>query len=182
MAAMTGIKTSLLYYCLAGAAITSCGWLDVLLYVCTRRVLVFSQSPPARDDFGFDTLGFRHGGQFFGITTTIEGPLTRKPRSRRKSRDHLGRMFPKSLRRRRSDEDYFAYAAGGVIATKTTVEVSTGPIPLYAQTQEPQYIDAGDQESAASDFSVIELEDQKAQGIQSPVTSHLRWREDSSER
>ena len=40
MAAMTGMVIPYWWYCVAGAAITSNGWLDVLLYVMTRRVLV----------------------------------------------------------------------------------------------------------------------------------------------
>ena len=160
MAAMTGIKIGLSYYCLAGAAITSCGWIDVLLYTMTRRVLVFSNEPPPREDFGFDTLGLRHGGhhRFFGTTTTVEGPITHKhPRSRRKDRDIFGRATPRSLKTRHSDEDYFASAPEGVIATKTTVEVSTGPIPQYANSNDPKY--------ASSDFSVLEMEDRPPESM-----------------
>jgi hypothetical protein len=40
MAAMTGMVIPYWWYCVAGAAITSNGWLDVMLYVMTRRVLV----------------------------------------------------------------------------------------------------------------------------------------------
>lgn len=42
MAAMTGMVIPYWWYCVAGAAITSNGWLDVMLYVMTRRVLVRS--------------------------------------------------------------------------------------------------------------------------------------------
>lgn len=42
MAAMTGMVIPYWWYCVAGAAITSNGWLDVILYVMTRRVLVRS--------------------------------------------------------------------------------------------------------------------------------------------
>lgn len=44
MAAMTGMVIPYWWYCVAGAAITSNGWLDVMLYVMTRRVLVCSSS------------------------------------------------------------------------------------------------------------------------------------------
>lgn len=40
MAAMTGMVIPYWWFCVAGAAITSNGWLDVMLYVMTRRVLV----------------------------------------------------------------------------------------------------------------------------------------------
>ena len=63
---------------------------------CKRFVLtwaqIFSRSPPSRNDFGFDTLGWRHGGSaFWGTTTTIEGPLTIGAKPRRKQVDFLGR-------------------------------------------------------------------------------------------
>jgi hypothetical protein len=44
MAAMTGMMIPYWWFCVAGAAITSNGWLDVLLYVMTRRVLVSHHS------------------------------------------------------------------------------------------------------------------------------------------
>jgi hypothetical protein len=55
MAAMTGEPPSLARLCLAGAMITSNGWLDVLLYTCTRRIMIFSDEPPA-DSNGFETF------------------------------------------------------------------------------------------------------------------------------
>jgi G protein-coupled glucose receptor regulating Gpa2 C-term len=155
MASMTGMKIPYWWFCLAGSAITSCGWLDVLLYVMTRRVLVFSYAPPPRNDFGLGTLGWKHGGQgFWGTTTVIEGPVT-NPRNRRKERDILGRRTPRPLRSRHSDEDYFAAPPSeGTVAVKTTVEVSSGPI-----------VNA----YASSDFSAIEMDD-KPDRIRTPVT------------
>ena len=154
MAAMTGMSIPYWWYCLAGSAIASCGWLDVLLYVMTRRVLVFSKAPPPRDDFGLDTLGWKHGGQgFWGTTTVIEGPVT-NPRNRKKERNILGRRTPRPLRTRHSDEDYFASPQEGVVTIRTTVEVSSGPMA-------PPYAD--------SDFSAIEMED-KAEPARTPVT------------
>ena len=176
MAAMTGVKIPFWYYCLAGSAITSCGYIDVTLYVLTRRVLVFGRAPPARDDFGFDTLGWSYGGQnrFFGTTTTIEGPITHKPKYRRKERDFLRRSTPRSLRTRHSDEDYFASPDPGTIATKTIVEVSTGPMPQYASSDPKAY--------AGSDLSIIEMED-KPQRAHSPGFrhSHAHWPEIAEE-
>src|ERR1700709_1409581 len=40
MAAMAGHDPPLWYYCFAGSLITSCGWLDTLLYTLTRRVFI----------------------------------------------------------------------------------------------------------------------------------------------
>lgn len=165
MAAMTGVKISFGYYCLAGAAITSCGWIDVLLYVMTRRVLVFSHAPPPREDFGFDTLGFKPGGrQFFGTTTIIEGPITHKGKYRRGQRDNF--LGARTLRTRHSDEDYFANTpTDNAIATKTTVEVSSGPMPSYD-----------------SDFiSVMEMEDKPTRTQSPSVTSNKRWPEHGTE-
>ncbi|EAT92178.2 hypothetical protein SNOG_00683 [Parastagonospora nodorum SN15] len=55
MAAMSGSPPSLVRLCLSGAMITSNGWLDVLLYTLTRRIMIFSDEPPP-DDNGFDTF------------------------------------------------------------------------------------------------------------------------------
>lgn len=109
---------------------------------------------PPRNDFGFDTLGWKHGGDahFWGTTTTIEGPLTHK--SRQKQVGFLGRGRPMSNPRRHSDEDHIAPPPEGIISTKTTVEVATHAMPgVYA----------------SSDFSMIELED-KSDRARSPVS------------
>lgn len=81
MAAMTGNPPSLARLCLSGAMITSNGWLDVLLYACTRRIMIFSDEPPA-DDNGIDTFStFWHGNPTrFGGETTIEALHSRKSR------------------------------------------------------------------------------------------------------
>lgn len=55
MAAMSGSPPSLTRLCLSGAMITSNGWLDVLLYTLTRRIMIFSDKPPS-DDNGIDTF------------------------------------------------------------------------------------------------------------------------------
>lgn len=130
MVAMTGMKVPLWYYCLAGAAITSCGWLDVLLYIFTRRAFVFSKQPPAKQCLGLHTFGWYAGSDFYGTTTTIEGPLTRNSHYSSDDTPRGYKFFWLSNRKtkRHSNEQYFAFAADGVIATKTTVEVTTGPI------------------------------------------------------
>jgi hypothetical protein len=55
MAAMSGSPPSLARLCLSGAMITSNGWLDVLLYTVTRRIMIFSDEPPP-DNNGFETF------------------------------------------------------------------------------------------------------------------------------
>jgi G protein-coupled glucose receptor regulating Gpa2 C-term len=48
MASMSGTTPPDIYYCIAGSMMTSCGWLDSLLYTLTRRVFVRSE-PALRD-------------------------------------------------------------------------------------------------------------------------------------
>lgn len=121
MAAMTGRDIPDAYYCLAGALITSCGWLDVLLYTLTRRVLIFSNTPPAIDDFGMETFC-----KTWGTSTRIEGGIHNNKNNNdggrdSQSRDGIGRQISS---RAGSTEDFFGEPApGGRVATKTTVEV-----------------------------------------------------------
>jgi hypothetical protein len=79
MAAMTGNPPSLARLCLAGAMITSNGWLDVLLYTCTRRIMIFSDEPPS-DNNGFDTFStfWYNKPTRFGGETTIEALHSKK--------------------------------------------------------------------------------------------------------
>ncbi|KIW07746.1 uncharacterized protein PV09_01676 [Verruconis gallopava] len=44
------------WFCLAGAMITSNGWLDVILYCVTRRIMLFSDEPPNSDN-GIESFG-----------------------------------------------------------------------------------------------------------------------------
>ncbi|KIW13223.1 hypothetical protein PV08_08410 [Exophiala spinifera] len=144
MASMRGIVVPYWWFCLAGSAITSCGWLDVLLYAVTRRVLVFGDRPPPVDDLGLDTIGWKHSGDgFWGTTTTVTGPLGPHNVRRRGKTAGLGRLTPR-LRHRHSDEDHLANHPEGVITTKTTVEVHTGNIPFYSESTELSVIESDD--------------------------------------
>lgn len=40
MVAMTGTAMPDIFFCIAGSFLTSCGWIDALLYTLTRRILV----------------------------------------------------------------------------------------------------------------------------------------------
>ncbi|EXJ77619.1 hypothetical protein A1O3_09847 [Capronia epimyces CBS 606.96] len=138
MASMTGSPVPYWWYCLAGAAITSCGWLDVLLYACTRRVLVFSADAPAVDDIGLDTFGWKYSSDgFWGTTTTITGPLGDGDLQRRDRRGGFGRSTPHSLQARASDEQHFAGQPTGVITARTDVEIRSGSIPQYVTDPVP---------------------------------------------
>ncbi|KAF1965101.1 integral membrane protein-like protein [Bimuria novae-zelandiae CBS 107.79] len=78
MAAMGGHPPSYTRLCLAACMITSNGWLDVLLYTLTRRIMVFSDEPPP-DDNGIDTFAvfWAEKSTRFGGTWSIEGPTSR---------------------------------------------------------------------------------------------------------
>jgi hypothetical protein len=133
---------------------------------------IFSNAPPPRNDFGFDTLGWKHGGDslFWGTTTTISGPLTHPPSSSSDPRQNpkpsfsffsgfsrTGRTSLNTARRRHSDEDHIAapLPPEGIISTKTTVEVQSHAMPgMYA----------------GSDFSGFEMED-KSERARSPASA-----------
>lgn len=57
IATMAGAKVPLGYFCAAGALITSNGWLDVLLWGVTRRVLLFESEIDA-EGAGLETFTF----------------------------------------------------------------------------------------------------------------------------
>jgi hypothetical protein len=80
MAAMTGHIIQYWYYCIAGAAITSCDWLEVLLYAVTRWVLVFSEAPPPIDESGIETFGIFHSPEeFWSMQAVVEGGVLVDP-------------------------------------------------------------------------------------------------------
>jgi hypothetical protein len=74
MASMTGLNISYPYYVFAGVMITSNGWVDVILYTLTRRVIVFSDAPPA-DDCGLETFGIVFSKDGFGNHVEISGGI-----------------------------------------------------------------------------------------------------------
>ena len=43
MVAMTGTPMPDVFFCIAGSLLTSCGWIDALLYALTRRILVSNE-------------------------------------------------------------------------------------------------------------------------------------------
>ncbi|KAK7731351.1 hypothetical protein SLS57_001287 [Botryosphaeria dothidea] len=83
---IVGEEASLAHLCLAGAMITSNGWLDVLVYCVTRDVFVFSDEPPRDDSSQAEVdiietfqspFPFWKDRQHFGTTTTIEAGIKR---------------------------------------------------------------------------------------------------------
>jgi hypothetical protein len=90
MAAMTGHPPSLARLCLSGAIMTSNGWLDVLLYTCTRRIMIFSDEPPS-DENGIDTFAAfwaTDHSKRFGGECTVEATHAH-PRSTRRGRSKV---------------------------------------------------------------------------------------------
>lgn len=143
MAAMTGHLIPYWYYCIAGAAITSCGWLDVLFYAFTRRVLVFSDAPPPIDECGIETFGFFHSpGEFWSVRTVVEGGVlvdpTTSTRRRKLATNHLSRDGCAQSQDGVVD-DAFDIAIPGSITTKTTITITTEPrfMPVRESTGEP---------------------------------------------
>jgi hypothetical protein len=59
------------WFCFAGAMITSNGWLDVLLYTLTRRIMLFGDEAPT--DNGIDSFGILWANKpLFGTETVCE--------------------------------------------------------------------------------------------------------------
>ncbi|KAF2275986.1 integral membrane protein-like protein [Westerdykella ornata] len=120
MAAMSNKPPSLARLCLSGAMITSNGWLDVLLYTLTRRIMIFSDEPPA-DDNGIDTFSafWSASGKRFGAACTIEAggaPVVLKGDSAPSSRSHAH-----GGRRSRSRSHHWRQAAGrGLISLSSS--------------------------------------------------------------
>ncbi|KAI9708759.1 MAG: hypothetical protein M1820_003714 [Bogoriella megaspora] len=79
-----------------GALITSNGWLDVLLYTITRRVLILSK-PDAESSLdekrGLDTFAFGGPGSEWGTTTTITA-------LKAKNALHTGKLVKNESRRK----------------------------------------------------------------------------------
>ncbi|KAF1841749.1 integral membrane protein-like protein [Cucurbitaria berberidis CBS 394.84] len=90
MASMSGNPPSLTRLCLSGAMITSNGWLDVLLYTCTRRIMIFSDEPPS-DDNGLDTFAtfWVEKPRRFGGECTVEAIHSNARAKRGRSRVSL---------------------------------------------------------------------------------------------
>jgi hypothetical protein len=138
MVAMTGQIIPYWSYCIAGAAIKSCSWIDVLIYAFTRRTLVFSDAPPPIDECGIETFGSFHSPEeFWNVRTVVEGGLlvdptvsTRRRKHDKKivSRDGCSRYEPRS--QDGPMDDTFDLARPGTITTKTTVIVTTEPRTL----------------------------------------------------
>ncbi|KAK4543399.1 hypothetical protein LTR36_005542 [Oleoguttula mirabilis] len=111
LAGMAGADVSFVELCVAGAMITSNGWLDVLLYTLTRRALLFGPDMTGEHGRALDTFRLRPD-QAYGTTTTIEA-------------SNLGRRLRHS--RHGSTEELFGLAG---VKAETTVQVRIDAIEL----------------------------------------------------
>ena len=82
LTSMAGGTVTFVELIIAGAMITSNGWLDVLLYTLTRRALLFGPNGLDEHSRALDTFRLRPD-QAYGVTTTIEASnVNRRPSSR----------------------------------------------------------------------------------------------------
>jgi hypothetical protein len=131
MDTMTGHAPSLERLCLAGALITSNGWLDVLLYTLTRRIMIFSDAPPP-DDAGIDSFAaFWAAGDSttrFGAECTVEATRT-LPRPRFRKRQKQGRPRARALGEGDSADDLCVVGSRDIKLVMTTQVVSEPALP-----------------------------------------------------
>jgi hypothetical protein len=130
MAAMSGNPPSLARLCLSGAMITSNGWLDVLLYTVTRRIMIFSDEPPD-DDNGIDTFSafWADSGKRFGAAVKIEADHQNRPMpqpQRRPTRIRAGRGLV-SLPSKNDSSDDLCSVGDRDIKMVTTTHVISEP-------------------------------------------------------
>jgi hypothetical protein len=122
---MAGREVTFTQLCIAGAMITSNGWLDVLLYSITRRALLFG--PDSDKNRAIDTFRLRPDDAF-GNVTTIEasGTIKSKRRQRWNSTTEVGSPHD-------SQENLFEL---GGVKTETIVRVRSDVIkPAEAEME-----------------------------------------------
>lgn len=120
LTSMTGGSVSFIELCVAGAMITSNGWLDVLLYSITRRALLFGPEIQNENANALETFRFRPD-QTYGTTTTIEANMTR---TGSRKRAHPGGLEDY---RHGSTEELFGLQG---VKTETVVHISSDPLEL----------------------------------------------------
>jgi hypothetical protein len=117
------------WFCFAGAMITSNGWLDVLLYTLTRRILFLSDDPP--EDNGIETFSTLWSKKaLFGTETVCEHVPEIEPRKPPHSQDSASNIS--SENELESVNGYHHRHHGSIgysdaisIMEKTTVEVKS---------------------------------------------------------
>ncbi|KAF2146242.1 uncharacterized protein K452DRAFT_220321 [Aplosporella prunicola CBS 121167] len=146
-------EPNLAHLCVAGAMITCNGWLDVLVFVLTRRVLDFADDAqePHKHSRRTDSVGnsinvseaaaeelmdtfhlpFWNDAGRWGTTTVIEAS-TAGGRNHGRTLSHHGILAERSVSRQSSTERLFGSSFGRGLAVKaeTTVEVRNEPVEL----------------------------------------------------
>lgn len=135
------------FFCVAGTLLTSCGWIDALLYTMTRRVFVsneLSAGPRTHsgnvtalthngtrpgDDFGMQTIDNETKGN--GRTVTIVGGSNRMSRMVDRGRSHIREKHghPDPLRENSptgSQDSMIKSAQQGIgIVTQTDIQIES---------------------------------------------------------
>jgi hypothetical protein len=114
------------WFCFAGAMITSNGWMDVLLYGLTRRIMLFSDEPPDCDN-GIESFGTPWSIKpTFGTETTCEYAPDDSQRKKgvRVDETELVYIEDKSYRQNGTN-DILGFTS---ITKNTTVEVKSEPM------------------------------------------------------
>lgn len=136
---MAGGSLPDVFFCVAGSFLTSCGWVDALLYTLTRRVFVNSDmsshgaynrtnatGPNAQrpgDDYGMNTIG-----KEVGRTVTIVGGTSRLSRMVDKKK-----RYPNGLTEHSASGSQdsiikpMAGTHGIAILTETNIQVESAP-------------------------------------------------------
>ena len=124
---MSNHPPSLGRLCFSAVMITSNGWLDVLLYTLTRRIMIFSDEPP-REDNGIDTFSpiWKDSPKRFGARTIIETTaVPRAPNHKAKpSHARSGRGLVSISTRDESKEDLCGMSSKDIKLETTTTVVS----------------------------------------------------------
>lgn len=110
--------------CIAGAMITSNGWLDVLLYSLTRRALIFGPEEVLGDVTALETFGTSSNWRAdfaFGTTTTIEA-LQREDANERQGAE--GSTIRESMEK--------LFGRSRSVKTETVVEIQSEIMPPEA--------------------------------------------------
>lgn len=150
MATAQGKSPSMVYFCVAGAVITSSGWVDVLLYTLTRRNLIIESEPS--NDRSYNKFASSKGRKTDNHLTTItaDPKLTRTDISA--LRTHRGRddeddIIDQTMRDGSTDnivQNGVEMTPIGKVYQHTTIEI----------TSEPAYPDAGEGSDRSSKGSM----------------------------
>ena len=162
LTSMAGEKVSFLELTIAGAMITSNGWLDVLLYTLTRRSALFG--PDVNDpQAGVLSTFLLRPDQVYGTTTVIEAPKPTRMSSRLSMRR---RPSQHGLHSRNTSTDELWAATAGV-KTETTVVVRNDTVEMDAMRRE----EAGETDMSNETASI-------GSRSWSRKSRNLKWRND----